>query len=222
LLDQCVLLMHFEESGWSGTTAEVQDSSGLGNHGTASNTATTTSANGKFGRAASFDGTGWVIVPDSPSLRATTALTYSAWIYPTGLDGSRSPGIITKRRGFGDSSAYTMFLWSNDNLYVDLDGEDYRFASNTVFQSANWYHVAVVYDATLQSGMRAQIYVNGVLDIASEETSTSISPYDSDLLIGDLPGGGDTFMGRIDEVAIWTRALSATEIAQVYARTAPL
>ena len=43
---------------------------------------------------------------------------------------------------------------------------------------------------------------NGVLDITAPETSTTFQPYSSDLCMGLLPNGGDSFTGTIDEVAI--------------------
>jgi hypothetical protein len=49
-----------------------------------------------------------------------------------------------------------------------------------------------------------------------------ISPYTSSLSVGDLPDGGGRFVGRIDEVAIWMRALSADEISALANATGPL
>lgn len=221
LRDGCKLLLHIEEPAWSGVAGEAIDSSGFGNHGTANGTATTT-ADGKFGRAGSFDGSGWVTVHDAPSLRPTTAVTYAAWIYPTGLDGVRSPGIIAKRTGFGMDTAFTMFIWINNQLYVDIESENNRFASPTVFQNNQWYFVAVVFDGSLVAAQRVRVYVNGGLDTAANEDSTSIGAHPSDVSIGNLVGGGDTFIGRIDEATVWTRALSGGEIAALYASTQPL
>ena len=59
---------------------------------------------------------------------------------------------------------------------------------------------------------RSSLYVNGMLDVTSGEPSTEIEPYTSDVVIGNLIGGGVPFSGLIDEVAIWTRA-------QVFARS---
>ena len=64
-----------------GTGTAVSDASGTGNAGTAS--ATTWSTGGKFGSALVFNGSSSrVSVPDSPSLRLTTAMTLEAWVYP--------------------------------------------------------------------------------------------------------------------------------------------
>jgi hypothetical protein len=219
LLTGCVLLLHMEETSWSGAGA-VKDSSGQGNNGTATGTATTTSA-GKFGRAASLDGSGWIDVTDKPSLHVSDKLTIAAWIYPTALsDGSASPGIFSKRRGFGDNVAFTLFLYTNNQAYVDVQAA--RFNGNFVFGNNTWYHVAIVYDGALvDPTQRAKLYVNGTLDRAHTADAT-ITPNTENLQIGNLPNGGHTFTGRIDEVAMWTRALSAEEIKKVAEATGPL
>lgn len=227
LLEDCVLLMHFEEAGWSMKSGEVIDSSGYGNHGTASTNSLTTSSSGqgKFGRAAKFDGTGGVRVPDAPSLRPKTVLTLSAWVYPTVISSNGS-GIITKRGGFNQQTAYSLFLWINAappaQLYTDIQLEDDRFGSVATFDVNSWYHVALVFDGSLAQADRSRVYVNGKLDKVSSDAASQIEPYTSDVTIGDLVGGGDRFVGYIDEAAVWTRALSASEIARLHAATGPL
>jgi len=220
LTDSLVLLLHMEESSWDGVANEVLDSSGLANHGVSFGTATTTSG-GKFGRGGLFDGSGWAIVADSPSLRPTSAMTMSAWIYPTNI-GSGYPGIIAKRVSYGIDEAYDMYIDPNGRIYVDVQSLDDRFPTNTVFQNNLWYHVAVVFDGTLPADQRVHVYVNGVLDTTASESSTTIQPYTSDLYIGTLPNGGNSFVGTIDEVAIWTRALSETEIVGLASATGPM
>jgi hypothetical protein len=213
-LDGCVLLLHMDEPSWSGP-GSVKDSSGQGNDGTPMGSAEPT-PNGKFGRAALFDGNGWVDVPCSASLDGPmTQLTYSAWVYPTGLtDGTASPGIISKRQGYAEEVAFTLFLWTNNAAWVDLQA--FRSNTNAVFSNNAWYHLVVVYDGSqATAGAGETIYVNGVVD--------SVHPADpvlatnmQDVLIGNLPGGGNLFVGMIDEVALWTRALSAAEIQSLY------
>jgi concanavalin A-like lectin/glucanase superfamily protein len=224
LLSGCVLLMHFEEAGWSMKPGEVQDSSGLGNHGTPSSASLTTStaAQGKFGRAAKFDGSGGVVVADAPSLRANGALTVAAWIRPTALDPN-GPGIVAKRRGFGSDTAFALFLYDAAfHLYGDVQGEESRFNTLKSFAVDNWYHVALVFDGSAAESERSSLYVNGMLDVTSGEPSTQIEPYTSDVVIGNLIGGGAPFSGLIDEVAIWTRALGPGEVHDVFAAAEPL
>jgi hypothetical protein len=221
-----VLLLLMDEASWSGPGA-VKDSSGNHNDGTAHGSATTTAA-GKLLGAGLFDGNGYVSVKSSPSLQGpTSALTYAAWIYPTGLgppggpDGGGEvpfPGIVAKRQDYGVDVAFTMFLWTGNQLWADL--EDSRFSSNATFSNGQWYHVAVVYDGSLPSGARASIYVNGAFDSVHDAPAGSLGMHMADLTVGDLTltsfDPNERFQGRIDEVAVWTRALSAAEIQALY------
>jgi hypothetical protein len=215
-----VLLLHTEELSWNTTAGEVVDDSGLGNNGTAVGTATTTS-DGRFGRAGLFDGAGSVAVSDAPSIHPTTALTMAAWIFPTGL-GVGAQGIIAKRTSYNVDSAYSMYIDTDRKLWVDIDSFNDRFSSSTVLANGSWYHVAVVFDGGLSAEQRVRVYVNGVLDITSSESSSTIPAYTSALSVGLLPGGGDGFVGTIDEVSVWTRALEPAEIAALAAATGPL
>jgi hypothetical protein len=229
-LADCVLLLHMDEPSWSGAAGEVKDSSGKGNNGTAQGTANT-AAGGKFGRAASLDGNGWVDVPNSTSLQPTTAVTYAAWIKPSGLteppdpsQNALSPGIIAKRQSFGEEVAFTLFLWSGNTAFVDIQGTTeglYRFNSTTVFTNGTWYHLAVVYDGTIPSVI---LYVDGQPELPAPGMTldTSIAESTADLLVGNLPGGGTTYAGLIDEVVVWNRALSAGEILSLYNATTEL
>lgn len=217
-LDGCVLLMHMEEPAF---VAGVSDSSGSHNDGQAVGTMQS-DPNGRIGRAASFDGASWIDIASSASLGVTTKLTYAAWIKPTGnLDGALSPGIIAKRDGFDTNVAFTMFLYANDNLYVDVPGT-VRNHSTTMFTLGSWAHVATVYDGTAAAPTRIRIYVNGKLDQSFTDSVGSIPITSAHLLIGNLVNGGDRFKGLIDEVAIWSRALSDAEIAALAAATVPL
>jgi hypothetical protein len=221
LRDSCVLLLHMDEAAWTGSSNEVRDDSGLGNHGTSSSTGATTTVDGKFGRAGLFDGNGFVTIRDAASLHPSSALTLAAWINPTTFDG-RSQGIIAKRTEYLKNTAFQLSLWTSNALTVDIQGEDNRFHSNMEFTSEQWYHVAVVFDGSLPAAERVRVYVDGVLDVVAKEDSLSIDPYAPDVVIGYLNGGGGGFVGRIDEVAIWTRALSAANIQALYRATDPL
>jgi len=222
LLSSCTLLLHMDESAWNNTSGEVLDASGAANHGTAVSSATTTSSPAKFGRAGSFGGIGYVSVPDSATLHAGNAFTISAWIYSTGLDGSLSPGILSKRIAYGSGTEFSTFVWTGNHIYVDIDGETDRFASNGVVSNNAWYHVAVVFDGSLVASQRARIYINGQLDSVHAETSSTVTTSSASVLVGNLPNGGDKFIGSIDDVAFWQRALTATEVSAIYQQNSPL
>jgi hypothetical protein len=81
--------------------------------------------------------------------------------------------------------------------------------SNTHVSLNTWYHVVGVYDGAFL------IYINGKLDNSVEHTGT-IDTNDSDLILGGYYSTGNLIDGTLDDVRIYNRALSATEIKQLY------
>jgi hypothetical protein len=80
----------------------------------------------------------------------------------------------------------------------------------------NWYHIAYVVNSTSYN-----IYVNG--NLVGSGTYNTATPllYDSthNLKIGWSGYTGEYFIGIIDEVMIYDRALSATEVTTLYTTT---
>lgn len=209
-----VLVLHMDESTWNGVAGEVRDDSGAENHGQAIDGATTTRS-GRFGRAAELTSS-YVLVPDSPSLRAGAALTVSVWFYADNLAASAFPGLVAKRNGFADQETFTIFLDPDHRVNIDVAGSDNRFVSQAVMTPSTWHHVVLVYDGALAAEERVRLYIDGALDTVAREASAEIPPFTSPLYVGNLPVGGDRFTGRIDELAVWRRPLDATEVAGLY------
>ncbi len=219
-----VLLFHMDEPAWDGTRDQVVDSSGQGHPGTATGGATTVAA-GKFGRGGSFAGNASCVdVPDVPGLRPTTQLTIAAWILPTGLGKQTPQGIVAKRVDYLFRSAYAFFVNSDDRLTVDVDTENDRFEAGAALTNGRWFHVAMVYDAAQPRNTRVTVYVDGLPVGTGAETSGAITDFPSPLSIGCLPlaNPAQGFVGTVDEVAIWHRALSAQEVATLAAATGPI
>jgi uncharacterized protein (TIGR03382 family) len=216
-----VLLLHFEDPPFTGAPAEVHDSSGLGHHGETDGGASL--APGLLGNGASFDGDACLTVNDAPNLRATNALTVSAWFYPRRVDGS-AQGIVSSRFDYTDRSAWTLYLHTNGHLWVDLDMENDRHEGTIVITQDRWHHAAIVYDGALPSAVRARLFVDGVLDSTFPETSSSIPAYGAPITVGCLPnpmaGIKQGFAGELDEVAVSLRAYSLEEVAALYRRGA--
>jgi hypothetical protein len=208
----CKMLLHMDESSWNGTAGEVSDASGNGNNGTAVGAPTTTNTPSKLGRAGLFSGSDYISVPSSATLHAGAAFSVSAWVYPTGLEGTLAPGIVSKRIEYANGTEFAVFVWSGNHVYVDVDSETNRFSSVAVLDNNTWYHIAVVYDGSADSAERVRLYINGQLDTVHPHPSATVPPSIGTLRIGDLPGGGQKFIGVIDEVAFWQRALTHAEV----------
>jgi len=198
----------------AGTGTTVADVSGNGNTGTI-NGATWTTA-GRFGGALSFNGTSnMVTIADSSSLDLTVGMTLEAWVFPTATP-TNGRSIIAKEQP-GDI-VYSLHASSRPNhrpaTMVFVAGSERQLIGGTRVSTNTWVHLAATYDGTTQ-----RLYVNGV-QVASRAQTGPIVTSNSPLRIGGNAVFGEFFQGRIDEVRIYNRALSATEIQNDM--TAPL
>jgi hypothetical protein len=190
-----------------GSGTSVGDASGNNNSGVvAGNAAWTTQ--GRFGPALSFDGVDdLVTIPDAASLDLTNGMTLEAWVNPTALSGWRT--IMMKEINAGLAYAF----YANDNApkpaaYVHLANQSQSSGvSGTSQVPLNaWTHVAVTFD-----GGTERMFINGV-EVSSAPASGSIVQSSNSLRIGGNAVWGEYFAGLIDEVRIYDRALTATEI----------
>jgi hypothetical protein len=170
-------------------------------------------AAGKYGNALSFNGSNAYVDLGTPaSLQAGGSMSWSAWIYATGVP--YDDGQIAAR---SDDNTGWQFKTSPDTgvrtfgVAVTSSGASraQRY-SKTVVSLNTWYHVAGVYNASAQA---LDIYVNGVLDngtLAGAVPATQAVPTMSTTV--GRRSGGYYFQGLIDNLRIYTRALSAGDV----------
>ncbi len=194
-------LYNFEEA--SGST--VVDTSGKGNTGTISGA--TRSTQGRFGKALSFDGVNdWVTINDSASLDLTTGMTLEAWVYPTVNMTDWSTALVKENPSHG--LAYGLYANSDTSrpagsIYI---GGDKNLLGGPWLLANTWVHLATTYNGSTQL-----LYVNGT-EVASRAQSGSIEVSNGALRIGGNSFWGEFFQGRIDDVRVYNRALSATQV----------
>jgi hypothetical protein len=184
----------------------VVDSSGNGNHGSVSGASL---AAGKYGNGLSFNGSNnMVTVTASPSLNATTGLTISAWVNPISLSSFR----VVMTRELPTTDAWAL----NANDSTDLPGiwartgteasPLYGAKGSTKLPLNTWTYLAGTYDGSV-----LRLYVNGILVRSTNVTGTLVNSQNA-LRIGGNALWGEWFHGLIDEIRIYNRALSQTEI----------
>jgi hypothetical protein len=223
LRESCAVMLRMDEASWGGPGSVIDACPGH-HDGTPSGTIATT-AEGVRGRAGRFGGDGCIEIADAPDLRAASGLTMSAWVLPTALNDIDAYGVISKRVDMVTDSSYNLYLWTENHAWVDIEGNDNRFANRTQLTNNVWTQLTVVFDGTKSPDQRVRVYVNGTFDLAAAETAASIAPHTAPLRVGCLPSPSSQtmqyFVGLLDEVAVWTRALSDPEIAQWFAATKP-
>lgn len=181
------------------TTTVAGDFSGNGNHATFVGNATWGS--GKHGAAMTLDGNG--DYAQAPSLTPPSRGTIALWLKSTDFSGVR--------RVWGTDTNFEFVLIDGDGAF-DLCGAT-SIGTAATLNANQWYHVVATWDDVAET---QTIYVDGVF--SASDTQTISCTQTAAFLIGRRPGALDAeaFLGTLDEVRMYTRALSASEVAALY------
>jgi hypothetical protein len=164
--------------------------------------------------AASFGGSnGYITVPNSSSLQLTGDFTISLWVYRAGATSD-----WVRMVGKGDSTNRNYGVWYGPGISYQVLFQQYDSSGGVVMQAQSttaipvgtWTHVAVT-----QTGTTGRIYINGVLDGTATRSGTPATS--TDPLTFGYAGFHGYHYGSMDEVRMYTRALSASEIAKLAA-----
>lgn len=182
---------------------------GSTNNGTLENGATF--APGEAGYAFSLNGVDqFVSLPDNSAWGfGTNAFSIDLWANYSAIDGS--PAFLANDQGGG--ATHKWIFWLNGGtlqFHVNMP-TGATYIGSAAFSPAlgQWYHIAIT-----RSGSTFLFYINGSL--VSSNTSTVVIPTaNAPLTIGQAEGSFN-FNGMLDEIHIYNRALSSSEIEGIY------
>lgn len=182
-------------------------------------------------------GTEYVQVSDADSFTFSNAgsdspFSFSAWIYIDDLSAERP--ILSKYTTVGgDSREWYFFARANPFNYLALYLYDENndaiiqvsTAANTL-STGTWYHVVVTYDGTggAVAGNGVKIYINGVsktLTVTNNPGYSSMVNTTAPVEIGAITLNNNYFDGKLDEISIWSKVLTNTNITEVYNQGVP-
>ncbi len=186
-------------------TDKVYDRSGNSNNGYFVGGATTSAiAIGKMGQAFSPN-TKYVVTPSLFNPQSTD-FTLAAWIYVT--SNAAADTIFSQENGSGTGRSWFL-VDTTGQLTTALGNGGYLPRANSVLALNTWYHVVLVKTGTGS----LTYYINGVSDGTDTRTVESAT---GNFRIGATKTGTQIFKGKIDDARVYNRALSATEIMQLY------
>ena len=179
----------------SGTT--TPDLSGNSNDGTLdaglSHTVTT------LGGAISFPENGGI---DSSATISSQPYSVSLWGY------MNSATTYYYQMFIGQTSGSRPTIYINNSSLLKMYGGSNTLSSTTTIGVGEWFHVVGVFD-----GSSSTLYVNG-----AAEASGAVGPYDlsGGMRIGHWWTGGRDFDGNMQNVRVWSRVLSSSEVSSLY------
>ncbi|MBI2035148.1 MAG: LamG domain-containing protein, partial [Candidatus Liptonbacteria bacterium] len=202
---------NFDEE--SGTI--VGDSSGNGNVGTWNGTGNHFTT-GKVGGAGQFNGSDdYVDVGNGASLSVTAGLTIAAWIKTS----SSSEHIFLDNKA-GGFNGYTLQQSGADptkGAFSVANNSADKTITGTATIDNNVFNLVV---GTFNSGVLG-FSVNGQSDVPTTASFSAITALTKNTRLGSGALGGAFFIGSIDEVRVYNRALSASEILALASSTVP-
>ncbi|HEX8148023.1 MAG TPA: LamG-like jellyroll fold domain-containing protein [Pyrinomonadaceae bacterium] len=199
-----------------GADATVADASGNGNAGSLQSGAGW-GAGQTGGAAVALDGADdYVRVGAQSSLAVSGALTLSAWVYPTGGGTGVVGGVIANREG-----EYELARFADGTIQWALANQSPGWGwINTGYVAPlnQWTHITFTYD-----GASARTYANGQLVHAAAAAGAigDAIPAQNEFHVGGRQATPQFFQGRIDEVRVYNRALSAGEVSGPWSGGAP-
>lgn len=197
----------------SGTSAA--DSSGNANTGTLSNTPTwVTGKIGPFALSFVTASSQSVDAGNGASLNITSAGTVSAWVKFSGQ--ATYVGIACKDDLVNDRNGYCLFITSGNAAGLEIaSGSGFNENDHPTNLSDNaWHMITGTWDGT-----NVKVYVDGGSVNSIAQTITPVSNVNN-MALARIPGQtGHFFNGSIDEVRVYSRALTASDITELYAYT---
>jgi hypothetical protein len=206
-----------------GTSTTANDTSGNNNTGTLINNPSWVT--GHVGNGAlNFDGsTKYVEATNSPSLSISgNQLTVSAWVFqPNNISTSTHYAIIAKLSDpinyISPYFSYALYFLNGSyaTFFVTVGGSEQTLTGPSLSVNA-WHHIVGVYD-----GSHILLYTDGVLQGTQAQTG-NISAFSTPFRIGTNTDFSRNYSGSIDEVRIYNRALSSSDVTQLYDITPPV
>lgn len=209
-----VINMPFDTNVSSTAARAVRDYSIFGSNATLgggdSGSAPEWTANGRTGGAYIFNGSTYINI--TPAFKINGSFTVEVWAKPATIDlgtivSSRGPseyGFDFKFFGF-----YTLHGdIGNGSAFITTTAD-----ANVIYSANNWYHIAYAVNQTGYS-----IYVNGSLVASGTYAPANPLLFDAthNFYLGQTGGNDEYFKGMIDEVKIYNRSLSTSQILADY------
>jgi hypothetical protein len=203
--------------GWWPFNGNANDESGNGNNGTVNGATLASDRNNVFGSAYSFNGVDDNIsIPTSPSLCPLSAISFCCWAY---VENATSWNQLICKRLSDSQSPYNSYIIAEfGNSSESYTGGVYTtsFTTDNVLspsQTGEWIHYLYSFD-----GANSLLYRNGVME-TSWLTSGTIQYSNLPLYFGSTGMNGQCLNGKLDDIAIYNRALTQEEVTALYTGT---
>jgi len=212
--------------GWWPFNGNANDESGNGNHGTVNGATLTQDRFGNANMAYGFTGNNLngddITCQNSSTINSIeNTMSISVWVKPTQYSANYHPRIIERSENIGGNTNRWYLTWSPQSFQNKLE-----FASenltNQSFESAlsnfslytnEWFHIVLIFDQGQIKFYKNAIFQNSV--VFNQNLNLNFIS-NASLKFGSTNANNSYFNGLLDDIGIWSRALSECEISDLY------
>ena len=191
-------------------SGNANDQSGLGNNPVANTASLTYDRFSRTNAAYVFGGAQDIQYASQTQLETLTNLTVTCWIKTTSAPGS-FVGLISKANTI--PVLWTGFEVGQSGNNVEVQINHNSFTGSVTINDGNWHAVSVVFD---NDAGQVQLFVDGQLDSQFSNPVNSVNVTDP-LYLGVDRQVGSFYVGSLDQVRVYDRAISTNKAAQLYA-----
>ena len=194
-------LIHYDLDGVNGTIVTNTGSLGSAANGVLQGGSVVA---GQFGNALSFSGSGSGIITAN-TVAIGNAFTFACWVSTTaGQNG------VYQRIILNDYQQSGYLGTVNDGRYLTIVKGNNFFSATSRDTSGAWHHLAFTWDGTTE-----KFYYDGVINTTAVPSAQNTT-FTGKFGFGCNLGAGENWVGKMDDAYVFGRALSATEVTNLY------
>jgi hypothetical protein len=199
---------------WYPFNGNANDESGNGNNGMVNSVTLTADRFGNTNSAYEFNGvSSYISVPGNNSLHnIIDSMSCSIWIFAPPFAPVTEVAISKAQSGSQYGFSNTIYNNTNQCEFRVVNGNGLGGVYTTVpIITSSWHNIVSVVSATTR-----QIYCDGVLNTSAPAAGYFYGLNTAPLMIGCHLSLTNWFLGKIDDIGIWNRPLTAQEVTQIY------
>jgi len=190
----------------------ANDESGNNLHGLImGNLFLTTDRKGEQSHAFEFTGNGWIEIQHNEVFNIVNTnedFTINTWIYLLENSGGY---VFLKDVSSGNASKYIFYTYNSLIGFHTNGNGSFSWNALTTVPYHEWQMVTVV-----KNGNNLKFFKNGEIISIQDYNGNPVDNTANVRIGGPEPGGEGTWIGKLDDIGVWVRALTEQEIQQLY------
>ena len=155
---------------------------------------------------------------DLALLKLTSQITISSWIYPNSFGGGSAGRIYDKWKTTFPQTGYAFFVDNSTGVSAIGFGTGWAISTsvarvNNAITLNTWQHVSVTFSGTACTFYKNGYSIGTVTGLVAAVSGTE------NAVVGNNLSNVNYFDGKIDNLIIYSRALTASEISRIYTST---